>query len=62
MDNIEQTTEATEQTAAPSETEQQQVEQQQGDEGSEVELTEEQQAEATAKQACLLYTSPSPRD
>lgn len=50
MDNIEQTTETTEQTSTPGEVEQH-VEQQQGNEGSEVELTEEQQAEATAKQA-----------
>lgn len=52
MDNIEQTTESTEQTVASSETEQQQVEQQQGEEGnSQVELTEEQQAEAAAQKA-----------
>ena len=52
MDNIEQTTEATEQTAAPGETEHQQDEQSQGGDGtSQVELTEEQQAEAAAKQA-----------
>ncbi|WP_109439829.1 hypothetical protein [Acinetobacter haemolyticus] len=51
MDNIEQTTETTEQTSTPGEVEQQ-VEQQQGEEGnSQVELTEEQQAEAAAQKA-----------
>lgn len=50
MDNTEQTNDTTEQTAASSEVEQQQVEQPQGDEGSnQVELTEEQQAEAAKK-------------
>lgn len=48
MDNIEQPTESTEQTATPSDVEQQ-AEQSQGEGGSEVELTEEQQAEAAQK-------------
>ncbi|MCU4389911.1 hypothetical protein KTH73_04110 [Acinetobacter courvalinii] len=52
MDNTEQTNDTTEQTAATGEVEQQQVEQPQGDEGgNQVELTEEQQAEAAAQKA-----------
>lgn len=47
MDNIEQTTETTEQTTPPVETDQ--PDQTQGDGGSEVELTEEQQAEVAKK-------------
>ncbi|MFW1943469.1 hypothetical protein ACG93R_08155 [Acinetobacter guillouiae] len=47
MEDLEQTTDNTEQTTTPVETEQ--SEQSQGGDGSEVELTEEQQAEATQK-------------
>lgn len=47
MEDLEQTTDNTEQTTTPVETEQ--SEQPQGGDGSEVELTEEQQAEATQK-------------
>lgn len=49
MENTEQPIETAEQTTAPVETEQ--SEQAQGDGGSEVELTEEQQTEAAAKKA-----------
>lgn len=50
MDNNEQSTEIAEQTTTPSDVEQQ-TEQTQGESGSEVELTEEQQAEAAAQKA-----------